>query len=91
MFFETKGVSREGRAAPVSVINLPTPQCSSATRILYEAQGNVLPRLEAETSNLDRSAADVEASQTSQVQLVPSCGLAPLHTRFAPLRTEDAD
>jgi hypothetical protein len=91
MFFRTKGVNREGRAAALSVINLPTPPCSSATRIRYEAQGNILPRLEAETSNLDRSAADVEASQTSQVQLVPSCDLALLHTPFAPLRTEDAD
>ena len=91
MFFETKGVNREGRAAAVSVINLSTPQCSSATRILDEAHGNVFPRLEAETSNLDRSAADVEASQTSQVQRVLSCALARLHTPFAPLRTEDAD
>jgi len=91
MFFETKGVSREGRAAAVSVINLSTPQCSSTTQILDEAQGNVFPRLEAETSNLGRGAADVEASQTSQVQRVPSCGLALLHTPFAPLRTEDAD
>ena len=91
MFFETKGVNRERRAAALSVINLPTPQCSSATPILYEVPGNVFPRLEAEASNLDRSAADVEASQTSQVQRVLSCGLAPVHTRFAPLRPEDAD
>ena len=91
MFFETKGVSLKRRAAALSVINLPTPQCSPATRILHEPQENILPRLEAETSNLDRSAADVEALETSQVQLVPSCGLALLHTPFAPLRTEDAD
>jgi hypothetical protein len=91
MFFRTKGVTRKRRAAALSVINLPTPQCSSATRIRYEARGNVFPRLEAETSNLDRSAADVEASQTSQVQLVLSRDLAPLHAPFAPLRTEDAD
>jgi hypothetical protein len=91
MFFRTKGVTRKRRAAALSVINLPTPRCSSATRIRYEAPGNSLPRLEAETSNLDRSAADVEASQTSQVQLVLSRDLAPLHAPFAPLRTEDAD
>ena len=91
MFFKTKGVSREGRAAALSVINLLTPQCSSATRILHEAQGNILPRLEAETSNLDRSAADSEALETSHVPLVLSCDLALLHTPFAPLRTEDAD
>jgi hypothetical protein len=91
MFFETKSVSRKRRAAALSVINLPTPRCSSATRILYEAQGNIFPRLEAATSNLDRSAADVEASQRSQIQLVPSCDVALLHTPFAPLRTEDAD
>ena len=91
MFFKTKGVSRKRRAASLSVINLLTPQCSSATRILYEAQGNSFPRLEAETSNLDRSDADVEALEASQVQLVLSCDLALLHTAFAPLRTEDAD
>ena len=91
MFFETKGVSREGRAAALSVIDLPTPQCSSATRIHYEAPGNALPRLEAETSTLDRGAADAAALETSQVQRVLSCDLALLHTRFAPLRPEDAD
>jgi hypothetical protein len=91
MFCRTKGANRKRRAASLSVINLPTPQCNSATRILYEVPGNIFPRLEAETSNLDRSAAGVEASETSQVQLVLSCGLALLHTPFAPLRPEDAD
>jgi hypothetical protein len=91
MFFRTKGVNRERRAASLSVINLPTPRCSSATPILYEVPGNIFPRPEAETSNLDRSTADAAALETSQAQHVPSCDLALLHTPFAPVRLEEAD
>jgi len=57
------------------VVNLLTPQYKSEARLLYEGRENVFLRPEAERSNLDRSAADIEAL-TSQVQLVLSRDLA---------------
>ncbi|HEX4557232.1 MAG TPA: exopolysaccharide transport family protein [Xanthobacteraceae bacterium] len=56
-------------------VSLLTPQYKSEARILFDGRENIFLRPEAEKSNVERAAADVEAL-TSQVQLVLSRDVA---------------